>query len=62
MKPGQSLLYSITVLYDTVQMKQGWFLDMGIQTSTIKLTMASTLEWWRRFPPLLVCLFYICTL
>ena len=40
-------------------MVKGWFLSMGVQTDAIKLAVAGTQDWWRRFPPLLGCLFYV---
>ena len=35
------------------------FSSVGAWTVAIKLAMAGTQDWWRRFPPLLVCWFYM---
>ena len=33
---------------------RGWFSDVGMRKTAIKLRIAKTREWWWRFPPLLV--------
>ena len=33
----------------------GWFFERGRTNVAIKLAMAGTQDWWRRFPPLLGC-------
>ena len=33
---------------------RGWFSNVGAPTAPLKLAVAGTQDWWRRFPPLLV--------
>ena len=50
------IMGTMKVLFVYVNWCQGdGFSSVGTQTGAIKLTMAGTQDWWRRFPPLLGC-------